>query len=265
MHGEEKAAALALMKEVRERKSEAKKKVEESLEGWQQLRTRSDYLFAMEKVVNGVLQGVIKRDIGMTMGLLLPQGFKMAKELEGSVAASHSSVTINVDQDGSKSLILSMSPDQMDRYLASSEHVRIEMLEELEHKGKVKISQKKHEQTIDVTNVKPEDVTTDVAGIVEMTKLSGTPLDKKQVVQLFGKNLRGDEASAKIIQPIPEPDLTGFDDLYDDRKMPPETNHTWESHYADMGDGMAIQTFKCTKCGATSNTKTRNFCEASIQ
>lgn len=220
-------------------------------------KTRQDVQHLLEKVVNGVLSGTIKRDKGQLLAVFLPLAYKIAKELEGMVPTGKGVTLVMTEQ--TKSLSIEMSDEQMDAYLAGTERVKVQILEELEANGKLAISKRKDQPILDaVMTAEPKDIRIQNAELSQISMKTDVPQTTTQMRALFGKNL------AENPKPQDGPDMTGFGDLFEDRNLPEgmePTLHKWKGNYEKQDNGLAALWFTCQVCNKRAKNVNKEICQ----
>ena len=216
-----------------------------------------------EKVINGILRGFIKKDKS-ALGVLLPFAYKMAKE-QRPTSTRGEAFRIDLEKT-TQSLTVNMTEEQMDKYLAAPENVRIEILEDLQKDGN--LSKGERTVKIDASKTDPKKIRVDGAGLEEISKHTDQPITKKQAYNLFGKNM-ADKAKTK-----PGPDTRGFGDLFEKERgkptgLPEGALHKWKGKYEpEPGSDPPVAKlwFTCEQCGTKKpNVDNKELCPAGGQ
>lgn len=254
-HSDEKAKIQA----GRERKIQEMKDFHEDLTGTIHATTnRKDVQALTGKIINGILQGHIKKEKAGPLALFLPFAYKMAKEMEQE--GGNSGFRIDM-QETTKTASIQMSEEQMDRYLAAPEHVRVEILEDMKRSGAVKMVKRDSTVKIESGDVKPEDMKIDTKAIAMISDKTDTPLTEKQASDIFGKNLRDTP------DVTPGPDQSGFGDVFQPKAkgLPDGAIHKWKGAYErnnDTNPPTASLWFTCQQCGARAANVNKDLCPA---
>lgn len=215
-----------------------------------ELKTRQDVQNAIEKIVNGVLSGVIKRDKGQLLAVFLPLAYKIAKELEG-IVPNGKGVTLTMTQE-TKTLSVEMSDEQMDAYLNGGEKVKIQILEELEQGGKLSVSKRKDKPIIEaVSTAEAKDIRIQNHELSAISMKTDVPQTTDQMRRLFGRNL------AEKPDKTEGPDMTGFSELFEIQPIP----HKWKGAYEKQPDNKtAVLWFTCIYCQARAKNVNKEEC-----
>lgn len=221
--------------------------------------TRKDVQALTEKVINGILMGVIKRDKAAPLGVMLPLAYKMAKELEGVGSGVSPGLSVSFKQT-EQTVTLQMSEEEMDAYLGANERVKVEILEKMQSDGKISMGKPEKKIVQIESKVDPKKVKTDLDGIVQISRHTDLPLDKDQARTLFGRNLN----DKRHVMPEALPDMTGFGGLFEEKnvkKIAPEgAIHQWKGKYEPNG-GLAQLWYTCTQCGLRQPNVDKEFCK----
>lgn len=220
-------------------------------------KTRADVQILTEKIINGVIKGTIKKDKGALLSTFLPFAYKVAKELEGKGGVS-GSVTVKVSDN--QMLSLHMDEAAMDRYLAGDEHVRVQMLEDLQSAGNLRVT-KGSGSIIDVKPVDADKVKVPAEEISKISQFTDVPQSPKQVLKLFGKNL----GEADKLKNEKGPDMVGFGHVFEIGGRPEASDpvkHKWKGKYEpDMKTGLAKLWFTCEYCGRREPNVVEEICK----
>lgn len=222
-----------------------------------ELKTRQDVQNALEKIINGVLSGTVKRDKGQLLAVFMPLAYKIAKELEGMIPTGKG-VTLTMTQE-TKSLSVEMSDEQMDAYLNGNDRIKIQILEELETAGKLSVSKRKNEPILDaVLTAEDKDIKIPVKELAKISMKTDVPQTAQQMRGLFGRTL-ADKPDKKD-----GPEMIGFGDLFEDGNLPPEmepVRHKWKGAYEKQDNGTALLWFTCQLCEKRAKNVNKEICE----
>lgn len=250
------------MNKARQRKIEIAEAFRADLtENIHETHTRKDVQALLGKVINGVIQGFIKKDKAGPLALFLPLAYKVAKDLEGTESGRGFRVDMT---ETTKQVSVKMSEEQMDRYLSAPENVKLEILQSMQQEGSIKMIRRDDEVTISPGKVKPEDVKIDVEEIVKLSDKTDQPLTNAQAKEIFGKTL----ADAQEMKP--GPDATGLGDLFEIKNkkpigLPEGALHKWKGKY-ESNPGSTPPTvslwFTCQQCGQRIANVNKELCPA---
>ena len=220
--------------------------------------SRKDVQKLTEKVINGILQGFIKKEKAGPLALFLPFAYKMAKEME--LQGGNGAFRIDM-QETTKTASIQMTEEQMDKYLAAPEHVRVEILEDMKRSGAVKMIKRDNTVKLETGEVAPEKIKIDTKAIAEISDKTDTPLTQNQVADIFGKNLRDTP------DVTPGPDQSGFGDVFQPKAkgLPDGAIHKWKGAYErnnDTNPPTASLWFTCQQCGARAANVNKDLCPA---
>jgi hypothetical protein len=222
------------------------------------LKTRKDVQTFTEKVVNGIMMGVVTKEKAAPLGVFLPLAYKMAKELETNASGPPG---LNITFKQEQSVTLQMSEAEMDAYLNGNEQVRVEVLEKMEQTGQISFSKAPNKQVNINSEVKPENVKTDLDGIVQITAKTDLPLTKEQARRAFGRSLN----DKRHVSTEAGPDMTGFGELFKQKNMrklaPPGALHEWKGKYETDGGPYGQLWFTCQVCFKRQPNVDKEFCE----
>lgn len=219
------------------------------------LKTRKDVQNFLEKVVNGIMMGVVPKEQSAPLGVFIPLAYKIAKENETlSPGTGGLSVTFKQTE---QMVTLQMSEAEMDAYLTGNDQVRVEVIEKMEAEGKISIGKKGEIKS----EVKPEKIKTDLKTIAAMSNKTELPITEEQAKTLFGKNLN----DKHHITQEPGPDMTGFGALFEEKNMrkiaPKGALHQWKGKYETTGGPFGQLWFTCQVCGKRQPNVDKEFCE----
>lgn len=238
----------------RNRRSQAAQELQNT---YFELKTRQDVQNALEKIVNGVLSGTVKRDKGQLLAVFLPLAYKIAKELEGFVPTGKG-VTLKMVQE-TKSLSVEMSDEQMDAYLNGNDKIKIQILEELESAGKLSVAKRKDEPVLDaVLTAEDKDIKINAKELAKISMDTDVPQTAEQMRGLFGRTLADKPAQQD------GPDMTGFGDLFDEGNLPEgmePIQHQWKGAYEKQDNGLAALWFTCQICGKRAKNVNKEICK----
>lgn len=250
-HGENHAK----MREKRNKNAERRKELLEDLEfGYHPLESPEDVLKLTEKLVNGVLGGLLKKDKVAQAAAMLPLAYKIIRD---NKMGSRRTMTL-IQESGDKKLIAQFTSDaELDQFLLTNDAASVELLESLQDKGLIKLEKRKEKEDdiIDiVSTATPENTKIPAREIAKLTEKTDIPLKTSQVVDLFGRFL-SDATPTKVATPAP--DLTGFGDVFK------QFEHEWdkETEQTTIAGVNVLQFWHvCLGCGKRVPNKTTDEC-----
>lgn len=257
---------------LRQRQAERLKQLEEELTfGFHNLRTLDDLNSFLEKTVNGVMTGLVKRDKAGMLAMFIPQLYKVIKDLNGgtSAGARGNNIQINIGNIEHNKLTASLTPDNIDQFLLSDQAVSVKMIQDLQKDGNLKVEKRKDKpEVIEVTATevpKPEELKIPKKELAQLTKKTDVPLTAKEVEDLFGDTFGDTEDAGRL--PL-APDATGFGELFEKGAEPIELKekpHKWKIPGTPKpnkpGSMVAVMWYTCLKCGMeTDNQRQAGMC-----
>jgi hypothetical protein len=251
------------------RKAARQKKLREELEfDYHELQTEEGIASFLEKVCNGVMAGYIKRDKAGIIAMFVPQLVKIAKSRKSdpkALGGRQVGIQINIGNPDTNKIAAGFTPEQLDRFIMGGEAVAIQMIDDMQATGKVKVTPRKHSKHSDQDVIeieakepeRPEDLPVPVAEIAEMTKL------KPAIVEdIFGEFLGDTEGAGAA--PIVNPD--DFAHLWTKKGVPLELQgrcHRFSAYpkVKAISEKQGIYVWTCEWCGfETNNQKNKGNC-----
>ena len=247
--------------------------LEESLTGdYHELKTRGQVRDFTEKLINGIMQGVIKKDKAAPMAVFLPLIWKQAQVLEKEGVHGGSSFKgMQITVKDQKTINIQMSPQDVDKFLEAKGGDAMKVLEELENNGQIQKIERGGDGAVNVTakDITDESTRIDSRAIAKITERSGSPITPKQATRIFGKSMAGADVSKSAPNGTLPPG-PGFDHLFekDFSGLPTEAQpkpHKWVKGYTEphvvQGVLMAENQYTCEWCGLqTLGKKTDEHC-----
>lgn len=229
--------------------------------GYHSLRTRLDVQQLNEKIVNGILTGIVRRDQATMLGVFIPLAWKISKELEGTIAAPTIKIT-NVNH--TEQIVLSMDPETLDRYLGTKSGAeRAVILEDFQKQNNIRLVKKDTVIDAEVKEVEPSKVRIPAGELAEISKGTDLPLTVRQAGKLFGKNL-GD---VNVEQEANRVDQVGYGHLFERKRdvLPEEQaakfKHKQKLKFVDgKMQGTKVSRYTCEWCGYVSGSLSKEIC-----
>ena len=228
--------------------------------GYHSLRTRLDVQQLNEKIVNGILTGIIRRDQATMLGVFVPLAWKIAKELEGTIAAPIVKITsVNHTQQ----IVLSMDPETLDRYLGTKSGTeRAAILEDFQKQNNIRLVKKGDVVDAEVSEVDPHNVRIPAGQLAEISKGTYLPFSTEQAQELFGRNL-GD---VNVEQEATRVEQTGYGQLFERKNNLSDEHGAKFKHRQKLKfvDGKLPNTkvsrYTCEWCGYVSGSLSKEMC-----
>ena len=243
-----------VLAEAKTRKAKRIKELQEDLElNYHDLQTKEGIASFMEKICNGVMAGFIKRDKAGLLAMFIPPMVKIAMAKSNAEAGSQGgrqtlAVQINIGDPKSNTIAAALTPEQLDRFIMGSETGSIQMIEELQKEGKIKVE--KRDDAIEIKAKNPERPEKIKVPKKELQEITG--LNKDVIADIFGDTL-GDTENAGFEEII---DATEFEHVYNG-DVPLELEerpHWFNSSLVDQGNGTAKTVYTCRFCGMETKT-----------
>lgn len=217
------------------------------------IQTRKDVQTLTQNVINGILCGLIKKEKAAPLGVFIPLAYRMAKELE-TQGTGRGGIRIDITEK-THSLSLELTDEEMDRYLSASEHVKVEILEQMTASGKIKQVRKPDKLEYTATDINLKDVKTDPEALARISRSTDSPITPFEARKLFGRSL----ADPKHKNQEPGQPTEGFGEIFHvnkrlvrdlKRTLPEEALHRYKGKYEpDAATGTASLWFTCQVCG----------------
>lgn len=257
------AGNLAAMNEKRRLMLRRRKEAVEDLEySFHDLQTLDGIAVFLEKLVNGVMSGHIKRDRAGMISMFLPTLTRLAMMRRPTPG---SGLTIDIKETKRMQLTFE-SPQEMDAFLQASDQYAYEILDHANQHGRLKLEKKKDKGNVIDIQAKevatPEELKIPARELSKMSEATQIPLTKDQVVDLFGEFL-GDTKPGSGPGAGVYVDLTGFDDLFQPygKGCPPGFLHDWKKHLDEFKQGIAYLKYKCSQCGVIVDRMNEEECK----
>lgn len=244
---------------ARQRQAARQRELQEDLEyGYHELQSLEGIAKFLEKVSNGILSGTIKRDKAGLLAMFIPQMYKIARDRQMTTKPA-AALQINIGNLDAKKVTAAFSGEQLDQFLLASETVAVQVLDQLQKDGKLKVEKRKDAPEIIDIEAKviatPEELKIPAKELAKISDQTDIPLTKAQVEDLFGDCLGDTDKAQAQGAPV---DVTGFGELFEAKPQP----HEFTKRIEVLDGNMGVTIYTCKVCSLkTKHPKTSGYCD----